>query len=121
LVAASLAGFSIPVAWLSLDQDDSQVVRFLAYLIGALQTIDAQIGRGAAQLLEGMDPAPPQAVLASLINDLDAASGEMALVLDDYQFVTTQAVHQVVAFLVAHCPQNFHFVIASRSDPPLPF
>ena len=40
--------------------------------------------------------------------------------LDDYQFISSQAVHEAVAFLLEHCPKTFHLVIATRSDPPLP-
>jgi len=61
-----------------------------------------------------------EAVLTSLINDLDSASGDIALVLDDYQFISSQAVHEEVAFLLDHCPHTLHMVIATRVDPPLP-
>ena len=46
--------------------------------------------------------------------------GELALVLDDYQFVSSPAVHEQVAFLLEHCPKTLHLVIVTRSDPPLP-
>ena len=49
-----------------------------------------------------------------------AAGGEIVLVLDDYQFISSQAVHEAVAFLLEHCPKTFHLLIATRSDPPLP-
>jgi LuxR family maltose regulon positive regulatory protein len=120
LVASCVADCGMPVAWLSLDKDDNQAGRFLSYLVAALQEADHTIGNEAAQLVAGMQPAPPEAVLTSLINDLDAASGEIALVLDDYQFINSQAVHKAVAFLLEHCPNTFHLVIATRSDPPLP-
>jgi LuxR family maltose regulon positive regulatory protein len=110
----------MPVAWLSLDQGDNQVGRFLSYLVAALQAANNSIGSEAAQLLAAAQQAPPAAVLTSLINDLDVAGGEIALVLDDYQFIRSQAVHEAVAFLLEHCPRPFHLVIASRSDPPLP-
>jgi LuxR family maltose regulon positive regulatory protein len=64
--------------------------------------------------------APPEAILTSLINDLDTAGGEIALVLDDYQLINSQAVHEQLAFLLEYCPKTFHLVIATRSDPPLP-
>jgi LuxR family maltose regulon positive regulatory protein len=120
LVASCVAGCGMPVAWLSLDKNDNQAGRFLNYLVAALQQADNTIGSEAAQLLAAAHQAPPEAVLTSLINDLDAAGGEIALVLDDYQLINSQAVHEQVAFLLEHCPKTFHLVIATRSDPPLP-
>jgi LuxR family maltose regulon positive regulatory protein len=108
------------VAWLSLDKDDNQVERFLNYLVAALQEAGHTIGNEAAQLVAAAHQPLPEAVLTSLINDLDTTGREIALVLDDYQFISSQAVHAVVAFLLEHCPLALHLVIASRSDPPLP-
>ena len=119
LVASFIVNCGLPIAWLSLDKDDNQVERFLSYLVAALQVTDNTIGRGAAQLLASPLQAPSEAVLTSLINDLDTAGEEIVLVLDDYQFISSQAVHEEVAFLLEHCPNTFHLVIASRSDPPL--
>ncbi len=120
LVASCVASYDMPVAWLSLDKDDNQAGRFLVYLVEALRSADPSLGREAAQFMAGMQPAPPEAVLTSLINDLDAAAVEMVLVLDDYQFLSSQAVHDQAAFLLEHCPQTLHLVIATRSDPKLP-
>jgi LuxR family maltose regulon positive regulatory protein len=96
------------------------VERFLNYLVAALQEMDQGIGNESAQLLAAARPAPSEVVLTNLINDLDRANNEMVLVLDDYQFISSQAVHDAVAFLLEHCPKVFHLVIATRSDPPLP-
>jgi ATP/maltotriose-dependent transcriptional regulator MalT len=120
LVASCIASWGMPVAWLSLDQNDNQVGCFLTYLIAALREADNTIGSGAAKLMAGMQQAPPKAVLTSLINDLDTTGRKIVLVLDDYQFINSQAVHEEVAFLLEHCPNTFHIVIATRSDPPLP-
>jgi ATP/maltotriose-dependent transcriptional regulator MalT len=120
LVASCVASCGMPMAWLSLDKDDNQAGRFLSYLVAALQETDDTIGSEAAQLMAASQQAPPEAVLTSLINDLDAAGGEVILVLDDYQFINSQAVHDGVTFLLEHCPHTFHLLIATRSDPPLP-
>ena len=120
LVASCLAGCGMPVAWLSLDKNDNQAGRFLSYLVAALQGVDNRIGSEATQLMAGMQQAPPETVLTSLINDLDTTAREIVLVIDDYQFISSQAVHEAVAFLLEHCPKTFHLVIATRSDPPLP-
>jgi LuxR family maltose regulon positive regulatory protein len=120
LVAACLAGGGIPVAWLSLDKSDNLAGRFLSYLVAALQAAAPTIGNEAAQLVAAAQPLPPEAILTTLINDLDAAGQEFVLVLDDYQFINSQAVHAAVTFLLEHCPATLHLVIATRSDPPLP-
>ena len=120
LAAASIDGCGIPAAWLSLDKNDNQEGRFLRYLAAALQAVDPTIGDQAAQLLTAPQPPQPEAVLTSLINDLDRANAEIVLVLDDYQFISSRTIHEAVAFLLEHCPAPFHLVIATRSDPPLP-
>jgi ATP/maltotriose-dependent transcriptional regulator MalT len=53
--------------------------------VAALQEADPAIGSEAASLITAGQQAPPEAVLTSLINDLDTAGGEIVLVLDDYQ------------------------------------
>jgi len=87
LVAASVASIEMPVAWISLDKNDNDTGRFLSYLLAAVQEVDNDIGKEASQLVAAAQQAPPEAVLTSLINDLDAADREIALVLDDYQFI----------------------------------
>ncbi|MBN2004433.1 MAG: hypothetical protein JXA21_13845 [Anaerolineae bacterium] len=120
LVAACVAGCGMPMAWLSLDRDDNQAGRFLRYLVAALREADPAIGDEAAQLTTPAFQAPPEAILTSLINDLDAAAVETILVLDDYQFIHSPAVHEQVGFLLDHCPPTFHLLIATRADPALP-
>jgi len=120
LVAASVADCGMPVAWLSLDKNDNLPGRFLTYLVATLQAVDDRIGFEAAQLVGGIQQAHPEAVMTSLINDLEGVGKEIALVLDDYQVISSQTVHEAVSFLLEHCPRTFHLVIATRSDPPLP-
>lgn len=120
LVAASVADCGMPVSWLSLDRDDNQPGRFTAYLIAAVTTANPQIGLDAARLINSIPPATSEAALTSLINDLDAASAELVLVLDDYQFISNPAVHAELAFFLDHRPRTLHLLVASRSDPALP-
>ncbi len=120
LVASFVANCGMPVAWLSLDKNDNQAGRFLSYLVAAFKEADHKAGSEAAQLLAAAQEALAEAVLTSLINDLDSASMETVLVLDDYQYISNQEVHEEVTFFIEHCPKTLHMVIATRSDPPLP-
>jgi LuxR family transcriptional regulator, maltose regulon positive regulatory protein len=120
LVASCISSCGLPAAWLSLDKSDNQDGRFLTYLVAALQKVNPSAGNEAEKLLKAVQPASPEIVLTSLINELDVANVETALVLDDYQLIDSRAVHDDVSFLLEHCPQSFHILIVTRSDPPLP-
>jgi LuxR family maltose regulon positive regulatory protein len=121
VLAQWLAQSKTPVAWLSLEPEDNEPVRFLSYLIAALQTLDPSLGVAALELLRTPQPAPPQIVLAQLANDLVTREAvDFALVLDDYHVVTAEAIHRMLIFLVEHLPPQMHLIIITRSDPPLP-
>ena len=65
-------------------------------------------------------PPPTEAVLTSLINEIAALPDRIVLVLDDYQLIETQPVHDALTFLLEHLPPQIHLVIATREDPHLP-
>ncbi len=117
LVAAAQA---VPTAWLSLDEEDNDLVRFLTYVIAALSGVQESVGSAALSMLRSPQPPPTRAVLTSLLNDLGSLPGDLILVLDDYHAIDAPAVHDAVAFLLGNLPPQMHLVIATRSDPPLP-
>jgi LuxR family maltose regulon positive regulatory protein len=108
------------VAWLSLDEGDNDPVRFLSYLVAALQAIDGSIGQDALDALQSPQPPSAETLVTLLVNQIGAASGTFILVLDDYHLITAQPVHDALTFLLERLPGNGHLVIATRADPPLP-
>src|SRR6266566_2103629 len=123
LLAQWLAESGMSVAWLSLEPGDNEPVRFLSYLIAALQTLDPHLGAEALTLLQMPQPAAAETVLTLLTNDVGSHGsdgGDFALVLDDYHVIDAKAIDQALTFLLEHLPPNMHLVIATREDPPLP-
>jgi LuxR family transcriptional regulator, maltose regulon positive regulatory protein len=121
LLSQWVAHSGVPVAWLSLDPEDNDPVRFLSGMIAALQRLDHRIGRAALALLHTPQPAPPEAVLSLLINDVASAEGEhFALVLDDYHVIEALPIHRALASFMEHLPPQIHLTLATRADPPLP-
>jgi LuxR family maltose regulon positive regulatory protein len=114
------ATLSRQLAWLSLDEGDNDPARFLAYMVAALQQVDADIGQAAQVMLQAPQPPPPEALLTSLLNDIASTPGAFVLVLDDYHLIQTLPIHQLLAFWLQHQPPQMHLVIATREDPPLP-
>lgn len=109
----------LPVAWLSVDSDDNDFALFFQYLIAALQTIHPQVGHVALAQLKAPQSPSGKAILSTLINDLDQAEGDYALVLDDYHSIEEADIHSALSYLIDHLPEQMHLLIASRSDPPL--
>lgn len=107
-------------AWLSLDRRDSDPVAFWTYVVAALRTaLGESFGVATLSLLQS-SPAPPDAVVATLLHELETLAADVVLVLDDYHLVESPAVHEGVAFLLDRLPAPFRLVIATRADPPLP-
>ncbi|MBN1921668.1 MAG: hypothetical protein JW892_10515 [Anaerolineae bacterium] len=107
-------------SWLALDEADNDPVRFLRYLVAALQSALPDVGREAASLLELGAPASFEEVLAGIVNEIAAAACPIILTLDDYHVITHTGIEALLTFLLDHQPPNLHLIITSRSDPTLP-
>jgi LuxR family transcriptional regulator, maltose regulon positive regulatory protein len=108
------------VAWLSLDEADNDPVRFLAYLVSALRTVEEGIGEGVLASLRSPQPPPIKAAVSTLVNELAELPREITVVLDDYHLISSEPVHDATSFLLEHLSENAHLVVSGRMDPPLP-
>jgi LuxR family transcriptional regulator, maltose regulon positive regulatory protein len=117
LAAAPSDGRS--VAWLSLGQRDNDPELFWTYVVAALTTAAQGAGASALSVLQPPQP-PSEAGLATLLNDLDAISNDVVLVLDDYHVIDARDVQDGMTFLLEHLPPQIHLVVGSRADPALP-
>jgi LuxR family maltose regulon positive regulatory protein len=111
------------IAWLSLDENDNDHVRFLTYFVTALNRIEGTkttIGDEALSLLQSHPPPPAEIILTSLINEIAAIPGKIIFALDDYHVVDAKPVHDLLSFLLANTPPQLHLIITTREDPLLP-
>ena len=120
LVSEWVSSCGIPVTWLSLDDGDSDLTRFLTYLIAALQTVVPEIGAGALAILQSTQPSPTETILTTLLNHILTLSDSFILVLDDYHLIDSKPVDEALTFLVEHAPPHMHLVVTTREDPHLP-
>ncbi|MDO9085064.1 MAG: LuxR C-terminal-related transcriptional regulator [Anaerolineaceae bacterium] len=108
------------VAWLSLDEQDNNELRFWIYFVSALQTVSQSSGQKALKLLESAHDFDSQIFLTELVNDVAVLDHKIILVLDDYHVISNQAIHSGLVFLLEHLPPSLHLFIATRADPRLP-
>lgn len=109
-----------PVAWITLDKSDNDPARFLAYLVAALRKIDARLGEFISGALQGPQAPDSGSILTTLVNEISRKDADFVFILDDYHIIKANAVHSMVIYLLDHSSPGMHWVIATRSDPPLP-
>ncbi|GLV59154.1 LuxR family transcriptional regulator [Dictyobacter sp. S3.2.2.5] len=120
LVSEWVAEIGRPTAWLSLDEGENDLTRFLTYLIAALQTVVPNIGEGVLSALQSSQSPPTEAILTGLLNEISVLPDRFVLVLDDYHVIDARPVDSALAYLVEHLPPPMHLVIVTREDPSLP-
>ncbi len=120
LVSQWAASSNKPVAWLSLDERDNDVIRFLTYLIEAIRVIFPTAGKGL--LIALRSPQMPQinSVLSQLINEMDALQKAFTIVIDDYHLINNPSINEGLCLLVNQMPFNMNLIIISRDIPKLP-
>ena len=92
----------IPAAWITLDDDDNDLVRFVSHLIAAVQTQDPDFGFGTLGLLDGMHQ-PTDVILATTFsNDALDLANPVTLVLDDAHVLTAPAPLAFIDALLRH-------------------
>jgi LuxR family maltose regulon positive regulatory protein len=120
LLASWLATTTDEVAWLSLEAEDNEPIRFWTYAIAALQTVRPELGQQILNLLQAAPNPSLDFVVADLINEIATSPTQVILVLDDFHAIENPAIHRTIEFLVAHQPSQLHLAILTREDPPLP-
>lgn len=113
-------------AWLSLDESDNDIARFVRYLVAALRTFSGSLGEATLALLQAPQPAQPTeplepaSLLSPLLNELNTLQGEYVLVIDDYHVVQNPSIHRLITLLLKYAPRQLRLVIATRESLPLP-
>ena len=120
LIAWWLEHCDWPSAWLSLDEDDSDLRQFLTYFVAAVRTVFPNACEGTL-LLAGAPQLPPIRQIALILtNELDGLEQAMFLVLDDYHRIEAESpVNDLLQRILARPPIPLHLVIVARRDPPL--
>lgn len=120
LVVSWLESCPRPAAWVSLDETDNELTRFLTYVVAALQTIFPNSFSQTHSLLLSPQNVAPEFLVTTLINEIEAIDEAFILVLDDYHHLVDEAIHQVMGKLIALMPTCMQLVIVSRETPPFP-
>ncbi len=113
---------ALSLAWLTLDEQDNDVLTFFKALLAAIQRCFPAYGQTLQMVLETPTAANVEAqrLMTLLINDILEQSAEtLVLVLDDLHRIDDSGVHRALDYLLANLPPALRLVVTTRSDPPL--
>lgn len=110
-----------PFGWLSLDPADNEPLRFWRYVLAALEPALPALANGQMALAHAAPDAVGDLAVDAILQAISAqAEVQFTLVLDDYHVVACEQIHGGMARLLGLLPLQFHLVISSRTEPPLP-
>jgi ATP/maltotriose-dependent transcriptional regulator MalT len=116
---ARASTMSRSVAFVSLDDSDSNASAFWLYVVAALNSAAPGIGAGALPMLSTGQPVTRE-MLTAVLNDIGEQANDVDLILDDYHRADSPEVAEGMAFLLERRPRNLHVVVSTRADPNLP-
>lgn len=117
LLAQWHASVSDRSGWLSLDRSDQDSIGFLRYVVAALNRNGPVISDATESFIASRTTLAIDAMTARIANDLAKHEGDCLLFLDDYHLVESDVIDELMTLLIAQSPDNFHIVIASRTQP----
>ena len=108
------------VCWVSIDNEQNDITRYILYLIAAIKTVDDEFGDELLPMLQRKDL--DAAKLDKLFcNQFGKIGGKTLLIIDDFHLVDNQDVHRWMQFLIDNLPPNLQLIISSRKKIPLRF
>ena len=123
LIADYLRRSRLRTFWYRLDEDDTDGLVFLRYLVAACQAVDPKmLHRSAALLSESsIEPTREETVSSTLLAEMECL-GEVpsALVLDDFHVAeSVPAIGAIVERIIARAPAGLRLIVGSRRTPGL--
>src|SRR5260370_25978984 len=114
------------MGWVSVDELGNCPTRFWVSLITALRCCEQctpNVGETTMALLQSPQPPPLSTILSALLHELESREAHPApivLMVDDYQVIEEQAIHEGMSFFLEHLPAKVHLILSTRMVPDLP-
>src|ERR1700733_12069878 len=115
-----LASDGVAVGWLTIDDDDNNVVWFLAHLLELVRRVRPALAASLGQGVEEHGDDAARHVLTALIDEIHEKDDRMALVIDDWQRVSDTATTAALGFLLEHGCHHLQIIVTSWSRAGLP-
>lgn len=105
------------VAWVHLDEEDTDPVIFLSCLIYALVYAGVECRQLELYAQNGFPESKIPSILALLSNSLGQDQADISIVLDDYHDASTATIDRMVSNLIEYLPANVRLFLSARKRP----
>jgi LuxR family maltose regulon positive regulatory protein len=120
LIASWVKIIPFKAIWISLEENDNDLLYFLQYLIAAIRNHFPASCKETLKLAQADYSPPPELLAALFINDINEIGVSIMLAVDDFHHIHDTSIRDFVSALLTNQPSNLHIVLLSRSDPLLP-
>ena len=110
----------VAVGWLTIDDDDNNVVWFLAHVLELIRRVRPALAASLGQALDEHGDDAVRYVLTTLIDEIHEKDDRMALVIDDWQRVSDPQTIAALGFLLEHGCHHLQTIVTSWSRAGLP-
>lgn len=119
LLSQSINQFDGWVAWLSIDANDNDPLRFWTYVIRAVSNEVAK-NMDSLEYPEFNVLSPLELLIDSFLNEIAMIPREILIVIDDYHLIESPVIHKMMARFIDYLPDNTYLFLVSRTELPLP-
>ena len=119
-ISSWLNNINFKNCWFSIDEQDNDIRTFLSYFIVSIQTIVPDFGTNIYRNIFSPNINSLDVLTNNFINELSDLHDDIIVVLDDFQNIKNLEITNLISNILKYPPKQFHIVIISRIDPPLP-
>jgi LuxR family transcriptional regulator, maltose regulon positive regulatory protein len=110
----------LDAAWMTVDEQDSDLTRFATHVAAALDRIAPGVADTLFGLLAAPDRLRPSELGEAFGEGLYDLEQDVLLVLDDFHAATSATASAFIGGLLGTAPRRLHLILCSRSKPSLP-
>jgi ATP/maltotriose-dependent transcriptional regulator MalT len=108
-------------AWLSLDAQDNDPLRFMSHFLTTLSTLASDDFQFGIDHLGAGSKTITDSGVADIVAKLDTLDLRHGIFIDDYHVIHNPEIDSILERLVLYSPRKTMFVIASRIEPAIAF
>ncbi len=108
------------IAWISLDRSDNDLFHFWMDILSSMVGIGFLSTEEMYIIINNIKNSEIENAFIYLINKIFSSLEHLIVILENYHYISDDAVLHSLNYFIEHMPENIHFVFTGRNKFPLP-